>query len=258
MTICARSRRRCRNRSRRPGGASPVLPVGDAPPAERCDKLSPINQRRWDNFKANKRGYWSLRIFLALFVVSLFAEFIANDRPLVVSYKGELLLPVLIDLSGIEVRRLPRRHRLQGPGDPRRDQGERLGHLAADPLLLRHHQQGLPGPQEARTGCASAFRRPRRGRRARRFAMRRPTSSRASTRSATPTGSASTTRAATSSRASIYGFRISVLFGLLLTTFSSVGRRRGRRRAGLFRRPDRPHLPALPGDLVVDARRCSC
>ncbi|MCH9765439.1 MAG: ABC transporter permease, partial [Alphaproteobacteria bacterium] len=41
--------------------------------------LSPINRRRWTNFKANRRGYWSLIIFLALFVLSLFAEFIAND-----------------------------------------------------------------------------------------------------------------------------------------------------------------------------------
>jgi microcin C transport system permease protein len=57
--------------------------------------LSPINQRRVANFKANRRGYWSLRIFLALFVVTLFAEFIANDRPLLMSYKGELLSPVL-------------------------------------------------------------------------------------------------------------------------------------------------------------------
>ncbi|HEY8245726.1 MAG TPA: ABC transporter permease [Hyphomicrobium sp.] len=61
------------------------------------DKLSPINQRRLANFKANKRGYWSLRIFLALFLVTLFAEFIANDRPLLMSYKGELLSPVLTD-----------------------------------------------------------------------------------------------------------------------------------------------------------------
>ena len=61
------------------------------------DKLSPINQRRVANFKANRRGYWSLRIFLALFVVTLFAEFIANDRPLLMSYKGELLSPVLTD-----------------------------------------------------------------------------------------------------------------------------------------------------------------
>jgi len=59
--------------------------------------LSPINQRRLANFKANKRGYWSLRIFLTLFVLSLFAEFIANDRPLLMSYKGEILSPVLFD-----------------------------------------------------------------------------------------------------------------------------------------------------------------
>ena len=59
--------------------------------------LSPLNRRRWQNFKANRRGYWSLWIFLVLFVLSLFSEFIANDRPLVVSYKGETLFPVLVD-----------------------------------------------------------------------------------------------------------------------------------------------------------------
>jgi len=59
--------------------------------------LSPLNRRRWQSFKANRRGYWSLWIFLVLFVLSLFSEFIANDRPLVVSYKGETLFPVLVD-----------------------------------------------------------------------------------------------------------------------------------------------------------------
>ncbi|WP_163270434.1 ABC transporter permease [Chelativorans alearense] len=59
--------------------------------------LSPINQRRWQNFKANRRGYWSLWIFLVLFVLSLLAEFIANDKPILVSYKGEILYPVLVD-----------------------------------------------------------------------------------------------------------------------------------------------------------------
>ena len=59
--------------------------------------LSPLNRRRWQNFKANRRGYWSLWIFLVLFVLSLFSEFIANDRPLVVSYKGATLFPVLVD-----------------------------------------------------------------------------------------------------------------------------------------------------------------
>ncbi len=59
--------------------------------------LSPMNQRRWANFKANRRGYVSLWIFLILFILSLFAELIANDRPILASYKGELLFPVLID-----------------------------------------------------------------------------------------------------------------------------------------------------------------
>ncbi|MCK3779972.1 ABC transporter permease [Ensifer sesbaniae] len=59
--------------------------------------LSPVNQRRWQNFKANRRGYWSLWIFLVLFGLSLCAELIANDRPIVASYKGELLFPVAIN-----------------------------------------------------------------------------------------------------------------------------------------------------------------
>ncbi|MGR6467210.1 ABC transporter permease [Rhizobium sp. PAMB 3182] len=59
--------------------------------------LNPTNQRRLANFKANRRGYWSFWIFLVLFTLSMFAELIANDRPLVVSYKGEILFPVLVD-----------------------------------------------------------------------------------------------------------------------------------------------------------------
>jgi len=59
--------------------------------------LSPINRRRWENFKANRRGYWSLWIFLGLFIFSLFAELVANDKPLLVRYKGETLYPVVVD-----------------------------------------------------------------------------------------------------------------------------------------------------------------
>jgi microcin C transport system permease protein len=59
--------------------------------------LSPLNRRRWHNFKANRRGYWSLWMFLGLFVFSLFAEGIANDKPIVAYYKGELLFPVFVD-----------------------------------------------------------------------------------------------------------------------------------------------------------------
>ena len=60
-------------------------------------ELSPINQRRLDNFRANKRGYWSFIIFIICFTLSLFAEFIANERPVLVSYKNELLVPVFKD-----------------------------------------------------------------------------------------------------------------------------------------------------------------
>ena len=60
-------------------------------------ELTPINRRRWNNFKANRRGYWSLWIFGVLFVVSMLANVIANDRPILASYKGELLFPVLFD-----------------------------------------------------------------------------------------------------------------------------------------------------------------
>jgi microcin C transport system permease protein len=72
-------------------------------------RLSPMNRRRLDNFRRNRRGLWSFWIFLALFVVSLGAEFVANDRPLIASYKGELLFPALIDypedkFGGFEAR----------------------------------------------------------------------------------------------------------------------------------------------------------
>lgn len=56
--------------------------------------LSPLNKRRWRNFTRNRRAYWSLWIFLFLFVMSLFAEFLANDKPILVSYRGEYRMPI--------------------------------------------------------------------------------------------------------------------------------------------------------------------
>ncbi len=63
----------------------------------RASETSPIARRRWANFKANRRGYWSLWIFLVIFGLSLGAEFIANDRPILVRYKGETFVPVFAD-----------------------------------------------------------------------------------------------------------------------------------------------------------------
>ncbi len=56
--------------------------------------LSPLNQRRWRNFRRNGRAFWSLIIFSVLFGLSLFAEFIANDKPILVKYRGEFYTPI--------------------------------------------------------------------------------------------------------------------------------------------------------------------
>ncbi|MDA7966911.1 ABC transporter permease [Ruegeria sp.] len=56
--------------------------------------FSPLNQRRWRNFRRNGRAFWSLIIFSILFGLSLFAEFIANDKPILVKYRGEFYTPV--------------------------------------------------------------------------------------------------------------------------------------------------------------------
>jgi microcin C transport system permease protein len=58
-------------------------------------RLSPLTHRRLANFRANRRGFWSLWIFLVIFVLSLFAEFIANDQPLLVFYEGHYYFPVV-------------------------------------------------------------------------------------------------------------------------------------------------------------------
>lgn len=58
-------------------------------------RLSAINQKRWQRFKAHKRGWYSLWLFLALFFISLPAEFIANDKPLLVKFDGQYYFPAL-------------------------------------------------------------------------------------------------------------------------------------------------------------------
>ena len=62
-------------------------------------RLSPIAQRRLANFKTNRRGYWSFWVFIALFFVTLFAEFIANDKPFYIRHDGRSYFPVLVTYS---------------------------------------------------------------------------------------------------------------------------------------------------------------
>lgn len=57
--------------------------------------LSDKNERRWRQFKSHRLGLASLLIFTVLFITALFAEFIANDKPLLISYNEELYFPTL-------------------------------------------------------------------------------------------------------------------------------------------------------------------
>jgi microcin C transport system permease protein len=65
----------------------------DVPPERRWIEISPLNMRRWESFKANRRGYWAMWVFLAMFFISLFAEFIANDKPILIHVNGKSFFP---------------------------------------------------------------------------------------------------------------------------------------------------------------------
>jgi microcin C transport system permease protein len=82
-----------------PEPAPPLLTGIVAPPLVRVLAPSPINRRRWQNFKANRRGYWALWIFLTLFILSLFAECIANDKPFLIEYDGHYYFPSLFNYT---------------------------------------------------------------------------------------------------------------------------------------------------------------
>ena len=73
-------------------------PMGlGVPPERHRFAVSPLNRRRWLSFKANQRGYLAFWLFMVLFVASLFAEFIANDKPFYVRYDGRSFFPVIFN-----------------------------------------------------------------------------------------------------------------------------------------------------------------
>lgn len=154
--------------------------------------MSPLMQRRWQQFQANRRGYWSLLIFMGLFGFSLFAEIIANDRPIIMKHAGELWFPVLYDYTELElggILEIPAQYR-----DPYvRDLIEQSGGwLLMPPIPYRFDTQDLyittssPAPPSSQHWLGTDDR-------AKDVAARL-----------------------------IYGFRLSVLFGLSLTLFSSL------------------------------------
>jgi microcin C transport system permease protein len=154
-------------------------------------RLTPLTRRRLRNFRANARGYWSLWIFLALFGLSLGAELLANDRPILVRYDGRFYVPFAVrypetTFGGVfpteAVYRDPAVRRLI----------EAKGWLVMPPIPYRHdsinYGLGRPAPSPP---------------------------SRANLLGTDDQGRDLLARL-------IYGFRISVLFGLTLTVFSSI------------------------------------
>jgi len=84
-------------------GARPPSRTGSGTPLEYLGQdesrgagmtLSPLNQRRWRNFKRNRRALWSLVLFTILFAVTLPAEFVANDKPILIQYRGAWYMPI--------------------------------------------------------------------------------------------------------------------------------------------------------------------
>ncbi|MFO1351288.1 MAG: ABC transporter permease [Gammaproteobacteria bacterium] len=152
--------------------------------------MSPLNRRRWENFKANRRGYWSLWIFLLLSLMTLPAEFIANDKPLLVRYDGQFYFPAL--------KAYPETT-FGGPFETEADYwdtevqsliGEK-GWMLWPPIPYSHDTHvNLPGPAPSAPSALNWL------------------------------GTDDQARDVTARL--IYGFRISVLFGLALTILSSI------------------------------------
>lgn len=153
--------------------------------------VTPLNRRRIDNFKANKRGYWSFWIFLVIFVVSLFAELIANDKPLLIYFDDSFYSPITSVHSETT---------FGGDFETEADYSdpylvaliEKKGWMihAPIPYSFDSHVTNLPGP-----------------------APFEPTSQ---------NWLGTDDQARDVMARMIYGFRISVLFGLVLTIISSV------------------------------------
>ena len=106
--------------------------------------ISPLNRRRLRNFRANRRGFWSLWAFLTLFIISLFAELVANDRPFLVQYRGDYLSPLFEDypetlfggdfLTPADYQDPFVQELIRTGGDNRLDPGERPGWILWPPI----------------------------------------------------------------------------------------------------------------------------
>ncbi len=153
--------------------------------------IAPLTRRRLDSFRRNRRGFWSLWIFLALFTLSLFAEFIADDRPILVRYDGAWYFPIFTDYPETAFG-----GEFPTAADYRDPEVQKLieakGWMMWPPIPFSYNtiNYNLPSPAPSPP-------------------------SRVNWLGTDDQGRDVTARL-------IYGFRISVLFGLTLTLFSSV------------------------------------
>ena len=179
-------------RSEVPGGEVPAKVETAAAPERGWFELSPLNKRRWRVFKANKRGYYSFVIFTALFVITLFAEFFANDKPFLVKYDGAYYTPIFKMYTEKEFG-----GEFETEADYRDPEVQRLIHEKGGwmvwpliPYSYRTIKLDLPVPAPAPPSWDNWLGTDDQGR----DVLARV----------------------------IYGFRISVLFGLILTAFSAL------------------------------------
>ena len=109
-------------------------------------RLTPLTRRRLHSFRANRRGYWSFWIFMVLFVVTLFAEVIANDKPLIVQYNGDYYFPVITSYPCRGSERRLRSTDRAAPGRPGELHGGGSGGLVLGSPGNRHRLgQGAGG-----------------------------------------------------------------------------------------------------------------
>ncbi len=176
--------------------------------------LDPLTRRRLSLFRANARGYWSFWIFLVLFLVSLFAPLIANDKPVLASYKGEILFPLLKDYPESKFGGFLARTNFRDPANY--DEINANGWMIWPPIRYSYNtaNQEIPAPAPSRPA----------------FLMSRDEACVKYPQQAADgqciwgnmnwLGTDDQGRDVVARL--IYGFRISVAFGLLLATFSSI------------------------------------
>jgi microcin C transport system permease protein len=153
-------------------------------------EASPLNKRRLQNFKANKRGYYSFWVFLILFLLSLPAEFISNDNPIIVKYNGNFYFPVFIEYPESEFGGFLAQTDYRDPFIT--EEIESKGWIMWPPFKYGHNTiNKIPG-----------------------------TTAPSPPSKENPLGTDNQSRDVLARL--IYGFRISILFGLILTFFSSI------------------------------------